>query len=55
MSDVAPTYFRVLSEESDWGLVGGDLRDAADAVPELAVATHPDEDHADEIDELVET
>lgn len=49
LSDVAPTSFRVLSEESDWGLVGGDLRDAADAL----VATHPDNDHSD-TDELVE-
>jgi hypothetical protein len=28
LADVAPTEIVVLTEESDWGLVGGDLRDA---------------------------
>ena len=28
LADVAPNELVVLSEESDWGLVGGDLRDA---------------------------
>lgn len=28
LADVAPTEIVVLSEESDWGLVGGDLREA---------------------------
>ncbi len=36
LSDVSPVEFEVLPEESDWGLVGGDLRDAMEeAQPEV--------------------
>lgn len=31
LADVAPTQIVVQSEETDWGLVGGDFRDAMDA------------------------
>jgi hypothetical protein len=49
LADVAPTEMVVLSEETDWGLIGGDLRYAMDLV-ESEIANPISEDH----EELVE-
>lgn len=46
LTDVAPTYMVVLTEETDWLLVGGDLRAAIDTVkqdPEVRAALEDDE------------
>lgn len=50
LADVAPTSITVLTEESDWGLVGGDLRDAMDSEH----SDHDDDPPADDRHELVE-
>ena len=34
LADVAPAEFVILTEESDWGLVGGDLRAAIESTDE---------------------
>lgn len=49
LADVAPNEFIVLSEDSDWGLVGGDLREAIESeAPEI------DQPTSDDHEELVE-
>ncbi len=52
LADIAPAEMAVvLSEESDWGLVGGDLRDAIET---LAPAPAPVATIEDDRKELVE-
>jgi hypothetical protein len=40
LADIAPPGFTFLSEESDWGLVGGDLRDAMDSAQSRIAEPH---------------
>jgi len=51
LTDVAPIQFTVLSEATDWGLVGADFRAAiAETVPvEVLTLPQPGEDHTDEL------
>ena len=49
LADVAPNELVVLSEESDWGLVGGDLRDAIESE-----TREIDAPASDDCEELVE-
>lgn len=47
LADIDPPEMLVMSEESDWGLVGGDLRDAIDTVTGESV--QPVTNDADEL------
>jgi hypothetical protein len=47
LADVAPNEIVVLSEESDWGLVGSDLRDAIKS--QLAETAPPESDRPEEL------
>lgn len=47
LSDVAPLEFIVLSEETDWGFVGGDLHNAMDSVRDDVA--EPAVDHSEEL------
>jgi hypothetical protein len=49
LAGVAPTEITVLSEDSDWGLVGGDLRNAMETAE-----AKMDEPASDDREELVE-
>lgn len=50
LSDVAPTEFVALSEETDWSLIGGDLRDAMDAEKGEIADDGASEEHEDVVE-----